>query len=84
MNNKTISDMKQILYQFGLLVLALSAQAASFDCRKAKSKTEKFSCEDDKLSKLNDSLSKACKQVLDRSDDKQKLPANLEPSYANS
>lgn len=72
MINKTINCMKCFLPLFGLLVLALPVQAASFDCAKAASKVEKLICGDIDLSKLDEDLSKTYQQTLERSDDKQK------------
>lgn len=48
----------------GYLVLALSAQAASFDCGKAASKVEKLICADAELSKLDDELNAVYKTAL--------------------
>lgn len=62
MNNKTISGMKCILYLFGLL--ALSVQAASFDCAKAATKVEKLICADAEISKLDEELNAAYKTAL--------------------
>lgn len=64
MDNKTISGMKCILTLFGLLALALPAQAASFDCAKASTKVEKLICSDDVLSKLDEELNAAYKTAL--------------------
>ena len=62
MNNKIISVMKCILYLFGLL--ALPAQAASFDCAKAGTKIEKLICGDAELSKLDEELNAAYKAAV--------------------
>lgn len=64
MNNKTISSLKYVLYLFGLLALALPAQAASFDCAKAATKVEKLVCGDAELSKLDEELNAAYKAAL--------------------
>jgi uncharacterized protein len=64
MNNKTISGMKCMLYLFGLLAVALPAQAASFDCAKAGTKVEKFICGDAEISKLDEELNAAYKTAV--------------------
>lgn len=64
MNSKTISVRKHILYLFGLLVLALPAHAASFDCAKAATKVEKIICSDAEISKLDEELNAAYKTAL--------------------
>jgi uncharacterized protein len=46
-----------MLRLFGLLVLALPAQAASFDCAKASTKVEHMICDNAELSKLDEDLS---------------------------
>ena len=61
-NNKTISGMKCILYLF--VLLALPAQAASFDCAKVGTKIEKLICGDAELSKLDEELSAAYKAAV--------------------
>ena len=50
----------------GMLFLLTTAQAASFDCGKAASEVEKMICNDDELSKLDESLSKAYLRALTR------------------
>jgi uncharacterized protein len=52
-----------------LLLISLSSQAASFDCAKAASVTEKTICADGALSKLDSDLSIAWKNALDVSVD---------------
>jgi uncharacterized protein len=47
-----------------VLVLAISAQAASFDCEKAATKVEKLICGDRDISKLDEELSAAYKAAL--------------------
>ncbi len=64
MNNKTISGMKCMFYLLGSLVVALPAQAASFDCAKAATKVEKLICGDAALSKLDEELNAAYKAAL--------------------
>lgn len=64
MNNKTVSSMKYFLYLFGLLVLSLSAQAASSDCAKAQTKVEHLICDDAEISKLDEELNAAYKTAL--------------------
>ena len=61
MNNINMNGMKCILNLFGLLVLTLPVQAASFDCAKAGTKVEKLICGDAGLSKLDDELAAAYK-----------------------
>jgi uncharacterized protein YecT (DUF1311 family) len=56
--------MKQLLIIFAGLVLAVSAQAASFDCAKAGTKVEKLICADAGLSKLDEDLNAAYKAAL--------------------
>lgn len=46
------------------LVIALPAQAASFDCAKAATKVEKLICSDAGLSKLDEALNEAYKTAL--------------------
>lgn len=60
MNNITMSGTKCMLCLLGLLVLALPAQAASFDCAKAGTKVEKLICGDVELSKLDEELRIEC------------------------
>ena len=55
--------MKKLLL-FACGCLALSAQAASFDCDKANTNVEKIICSDPELSKLDDELSAAYKDAL--------------------
>lgn len=62
MNNKNISAINCIMCLFGLL--ALSAQAASFDCAKAETKIEKLICGDAELSRLDEETSAAYKAAL--------------------
>jgi uncharacterized protein len=47
-----------------LFALPMAAQAASFDCNKASSKTEKAICADPELSKLDEELAAAYKEML--------------------
>jgi uncharacterized protein len=49
---------------FFLLMVAGNIHAASFDCGKASSEVEKLICADQGLSALDDSLSKAYREVL--------------------
>lgn len=56
--------MKQLLIMFAGLVLATTAQAASFDCAKAGTKVEKLICADAGLSKLDEELNAAYKTAL--------------------
>jgi uncharacterized protein YecT (DUF1311 family) len=56
--------MKQISWMvLGWLLLA-SAQAASFDCAKAKSKLEKIICKDAELSKLDEEMAALYGQII--------------------
>ena len=48
-----------------LILLAAQADAASFDCAKARSKVEKAICKDAELGKLDEQLSVAYKTALD-------------------
>lgn len=64
MNNKTINGIKCILYLFGSLMVALPAQAASFDCAKAQSKVEHLICDNPEISKLDDELDAEYKLAL--------------------
>lgn len=65
-----------IIFILGLL--ALSAQAASFDCNKASTKVEKMICSDPELSKLDDDLGKYYHGALAKADDTQKKLIVLE------
>jgi uncharacterized protein len=56
---------------FTSLFLLVTAQAASFDCRKARTKIEKLICSNDELSKLDESLSEVYLRALNRADIKQ-------------
>jgi len=49
---------------FGVLVTALPAQAASFDCAKAGTQVEKLICGDPEISKFDEELSAAYKTAL--------------------
>jgi uncharacterized protein len=53
------------------LFLLTTAQAASFDCRKARTKIEKLICSNDELSKLDESLSEMYLRALNRADIKE-------------
>ncbi len=60
--------MKKItLIVFGWLALSLTAQAASFDCGKAKSTVEKMVCTDTDLSKLDEEIAKVYGEVFKKS-----------------
>jgi uncharacterized protein len=56
-----------------LLAFSGSVHAAGFDCAKAASKTEKTVCADAALSKLDDQLSRAYRQALQRGDEPKPL-----------
>jgi uncharacterized protein len=61
--------MKQILFGFFCWIVTVTiVNAASFDCAKASTKVEKLICSDSELSKLDEDLSKAYQQSLERSD----------------
>jgi uncharacterized protein len=64
MNNKTSGGIKRILCLIGLLVLALTAQGASFDCAKAGTKVEHLICDNPEISKLDDELDAQYKLAL--------------------
>ncbi len=64
MNSKTVNGVKCFLYVFGLLVMALPAQGASFDCGKSATKIEKLICGDAELSKLDEELNAAYKTAM--------------------
>ncbi|MDD5471092.1 MAG: lysozyme inhibitor LprI family protein [Sideroxydans sp.] len=51
-------------FVFGLLVLQVTAQAASFDCAKAKAKIEKVICGNAELSKLDEEMNVAYNTAL--------------------
>ncbi|MFB3884846.1 MAG: ankyrin repeat domain-containing protein [Thermodesulfobacteriota bacterium] len=53
------------------LFLLGTGEAASFDCRKARTKIEKLICSNDELSKLDESLSEVYLRALNRADIKQ-------------
>jgi len=53
-----------MLCVMGVFTLALPAQAASFDCAKAKLKVEKLICADAELSKLDEELNAAYQAAL--------------------
>ena len=67
---------KFIAFGFAALPLALwtaTAQAASFDCAKAKTAIEKMICADTELSKLDEEMAAAYQKALARTDDKDGL-----------
>lgn len=72
MNNKAINGMKCILYLFGSLMVALPAQAASFDCAKAQSKVEHLICDNPKISELDSKLGQDYQDVLSKANEEQK------------
>lgn len=53
-----------------LFVLITNVQAASFDCKKAKTFAEKTICEFDSISKLDDEMAIKYKELLSKSGDK--------------
>lgn len=58
-----------------VLLLATSAQAASFDCKKASTAVEKAICSDSQLSKLDEELGKVYKSALSVVAEKDSLKA---------
>lgn len=52
------------------LFLSGCTQAASFDCAKAATKTEKMICADEKISKLDEEMAALYKQAREKSNDK--------------
>jgi uncharacterized protein len=64
--------MKRLLMMVACLVLAVSAQAASFDCAKAGTKVEKLICDTLAISKLDDELGKAYQYDLSKATEEQK------------
>lgn len=63
---------KLVLIVFGWCVLGMPAQAASFDCAKADTNTEKLICENPVISKLDDELGKAYQEALSKANEEQK------------
>lgn len=53
-----------VLCVMGCISLALSAQAASFDCTKASTKVERIICDNPEISKLDEELNTAYKATL--------------------
>jgi uncharacterized protein len=71
MSSKAVYGVKGFLYLFGLLILVLPAQGASFDCGKAGSKVEHIICDNPEISKLDEELSalyKVAQQDSSRAD----------------
>lgn len=56
-----------------ILFLSVSLFGASFDCVKAKTKVEKMICADEELSALDENLSKAFKEAVKSTNDKNRL-----------
>lgn len=56
-----------------ILLLTTTLFGASFDCTKAKTNVEKMICADEELSALDENLSKAFKEALTNTEDKEKL-----------
>lgn len=56
-----------------ILLLNISLFGASFDCKKASGKVEKMICADTELSALDENLSKAFKEALTSTDDRDQL-----------
>lgn len=55
----------------GISLLPIHSFAASFDCGKSSSTTEKLICSDESLSKLDERLANSYKQALDSATDKE-------------
>ena len=60
-----------ILGIFFLLMIAGNVHAAGFDCVKASTEVEKMICDDDELSRLDESLNTAYLEALERPDIKE-------------
>lgn len=56
-----------------ILLLSVSLFGASFDCAKATTKVEKMICADPELSALDENLSKAFKEAMSATNDKEQL-----------
>jgi uncharacterized protein len=66
--------MKQIkLIALSWFALCVTSQAASFDCEKAISKVEKLICSNNDLSRLDETLSNAYRQAVEKSENKKKI-----------
>jgi len=64
MNTLITRNTWRMLSAISALLFALSAQAASFDCGKAKSKVEHIICDDAEISRLDDELNESYKAAL--------------------
>lgn len=64
MSDLTLNGRKRFLCGIGLLVLAVSAQGASFDCGKASTKVEHTICDSPYLSQLDTELGMAYQEAL--------------------
>ena len=58
--------MKRLVWLVAMIVIPLTSQAASFDCKKASTEVEQAICADPELSKLDEQLSKIYKQALQK------------------
>jgi uncharacterized protein len=65
----------------GGLVLAWSAQAASFDCAKAQSKVEHLICDNPKISVLDSKLGQDYRDVLGKANNEQKQHVTTEQKH---
>lgn len=63
----------QLLVLLSWLMLGITAQAASFDCRKAQSAVEKMVCSDGELTKLDEELAQIYGEVLKKAPDEASL-----------
>ncbi|WGZ90444.1 MAG: SH3 domain-containing protein [Candidatus Thiocaldithrix dubininis] len=68
-----MKPMPTLLMFAALLSLSIHSQAASFNCAKAKSYSEKEVCDSKQLSKLDEDLDKVFKKVLATTSDKASL-----------
>jgi len=74
--------MKRIAWVVGgWFALVTTAQAASFDCRKASSTIEKLVCDTPAISKLDDDLGKAYKEATRKANEEQKQRLATDQKY---
>ncbi len=72
---------KLVLIVFGWFSFGMPAQAASFDCAKAGTNTEKLICSNPKISKLDDELGKAYQEALSKANEEQKQRLVVEQKH---
>lgn len=81
----TVPKRRSGVIRLGLLALALGASAstyaASFDCRAARSFSEKAVCQDDKLSALDDQLGSKYRRALAATSDRKTLTADRDSQW---